>query len=790
MTPEILITLIILGFAILLFISEKLRSDLIALMVMLALVIGGILSPLQAVAGFSSPVVIVSWSMFILSAGLVRTGVATGISEFMLRFTRKGEGRLTAVIMLAGGFISGYTGMNNTGTLALMLPVAMEVSRRARLAASRVLLPMLMSVLIGGMSLLISNPINLLVSEIMAEAGLPPLQMFDFTPMALIFLFLAVSFTLLVGRKRLPARQTPRPLAMKPGVARQAALEANHIADYGLEERLATLIIPADNPLVGKTLAESRIGTALGLNILSLERKSGERLAPDTSLQLESDDRLLVLGRLDRLLELKDRPPYEVVDDPVTVTHILSAQVGLAEFKISPGSKFAGQSVVDLGFRQNYGVNVLAIQRADVIRRTNLQSLVLRPGDVLLVQGPVTRLEDLRQEPGFRHLSKDEARRYQLEDRLLYLHIPENSALAGKTLAQGRFGSAYGLTVLDIIRGGEEWLMPSPETTLIPGDLLVVQGRPLDIEVVRGLRALKIESHVKMDLDELEAGPFSFVEVVLSPYSRLAGRTLRSLHFREKFGLSVLSIWRGERAYRTDLGEMQLRYGDALLCYGPRDRFAFLAREADFIVLETGLQEPPRRKLAPLAILILAGVIGSVMLNLLPLSIAALLGVVLMVVSGCLTMDEAYLAIEWKAIFLIAGMLSLGTALQQTGAAAFLTGGLMAVLGGYGPLAVLAGLFLVTVIATQFIPDPVVAVLMAPLAINSALSMDVAPFAFVLAVAYAAACSFLTPVAHPANVLVVSPGGYRFSDFVKFGLPVVAAIFVTCLLLLPVLFPF
>ncbi|MFN2197646.1 MAG: SLC13 family permease [Anaerolineales bacterium] len=791
MTLEIILTLIILAAAVILFISEKLRPDLIALMVLLALTLTGLVTLEEAISGFSSPAVIVVWAMFVLSAGLARTGVTNMLGARVMQFAGRGEARLIAVLMLAAGLISGYTGMNNTGTTALMLPVVTEIARRTRRAASHLLLPMLYAILIGGMSLLISSPVNLLANEALQESGYPPLGMFAFTPAATVFFVAAILFIALIGRRWLPTRQTPKPLAAAAGVPTQAALQADHLTLYGLEERLAYFNLPEDSLLKGKSLAESRIGTALGLTILGVQREGRELLPPAADMILEGGDRLLVLGRLDRLKALIEHPPYRLVKDPVTITQILSAQVGLAEFTLNAETtSLNGKSLSEIGMRQNYGVNVLAIQQADTTRRTNLQNMKLMPGDTLLIQGPIVRLEDLRGMPGYRRLGKDDARAYQLEDRLLYLSLPEDSYLVGSTLAETRLGAAYGLAVLDVIRKRENWLMPKAEMVLEPGDVLIVEGRPQDIDVVRGLQNLTIETNVDIDLDELEAGPLSFVEVVLSPYSSLADKTIRELHFREKYGLSVLAIWRGSRAYRTDLGDFRLQYGDALLCYGPRDRFAILARDEAFIVLSPGLQPPPRQNRAAVALLILAGVIASVMFNWLPIAIAALIGMALMVLTGCLTMDEAYRAIEWKAVFLIAGMLPLGIAIQQSGTADYIAALMINSLGGMGPVVILGSVFLLTLLGTQFIPNPVMAVLMAPIAITTAANLGVQPYAFLMGVAYAATSSFLTPVAHPANVLVMSPGGYHFGDYLKNGLMIAVIIFVLALILLPLLFPF
>ena len=169
---------------------------------------------------------------------------------------------------------------------------------------------------------------------------------------------------------------------------------------------------------------------------------------------------------------------------------------------------------------------------------------------------------------------------------------------------------------------------------------------------------------------------------------------------------------------------------------------------------------------------------------------AAIIGATSMVLTGCLTMDDAYHYIEWKAVFLIAGMLPLGIALETTGAAAFLAQTMLDAIGGYGPLAVLAGLFALTALLAQFMPNPVVAVLIAPIAFNAAAAFGITPYAFVMAVALAASASFLTPIAHPANILVMGPGGYRFIDYVKAGLPVLLLLWVAAVIILPIFWPF
>jgi len=183
-------------------------------------------------------------------------------------------------------------------------------------------------------------------------------------------------------------------------------------------------------------------------------------------------------------------------------------------------------------------------------------------------------------------------------------------------------------------------------------------------------------------------------------------------------------------------------------------------------------------------------VVAAVLLNWLPIYVAAIAGASLMILTRCLTMEEAYRSIEWQAVFLIAAMLPLGVAMQRTGAAELLAHTVVEAAGPYGPTAVLAGIVLLTLIINQFIPSAVNAVVMTPIALATAAGLGISPYPFVMGIAYAAASSFMTPVSHPANVLVMSPGGYRFSDYMKNGLPITIIVFVVSVLLLPLVFPY
>jgi len=783
MTLELIILSIILLIAIFLFATGWIRMDLTALFVLVALALTGLVTPTQALSGFSNSAVIVVWAMFILSAGLSRTGVSSLIGAQLLKFAGKSEGRLIAILMSATALLSSI--MNNIGVAAMFLPITLEIARRTKRPPSRLLLPMAYGALHGGLILLIGTATNLIVQDVMVEAGLDPLGIFEFAPGGLIILVISIAYMVLIGRRFLPDRQPSRALSAADAVNGDMPQE-----QYALEERLATLILPEGNPLAGKILKESRIGRALELTVLGIQRKDGRRVRATTDTELEGGDRLLVLGRLDRIDELCERPLFEVRNKQPIAEKLLSSGVGLVELSIEPESAFSGSTIYEIDFRQCYGVNVLGIRQGETVRRTNLQNIVLQPGDHLLLLGPDEKLTALEDHPGYCRMALEDVSKYLLDERLLSLGIPEGSSLAGKTLAESRLGAAFGINVLRILSQGEDWHLAHPDFQLEEGDILVVEGRPMDIEVLRGLQGLEVDRQAHIDPQELSSGPVQMVEVMLSPYSSLAGKNLRESRFREKHHVSVLAIWRGERAFRSGLGELTLQHGDALLCYGTADNLRALARERDFVVLKMDLQEQPLLKKAPLAAVIMAGVVLTAILFDLPIAVSAIAGSALMVLSGMLTMEKAYESIDWRSIFLIAAMLPLGIAIQETGAAGMVSGLVVETMGGFGPTAVLASLMILVIAGIMIMPAPVMAVIMAPIALNAAFDLGISPYAFLLGVTYALASSFISPLAHPVNTMVMTPGSYRFSDYVKHGLPISVIVITVSVILLPWIYPY
>lgn len=778
-TPQITLTLAILLLAIILFISERIRVDLVALLVLSSLAVTGLVTPSEALSGFSNPAVVTVWAVFILSGSMSRTGVANVVGRQVLRLAGQSDVRLLVVIMLSSGLMSAF--MNNIGVAALFLPVVMDIARRTNRAPSKLLMPLAFGCLLGGLTTQIGTPANILASDALRDYGLRPFQFFDFTPVGLIVMLSGITFMALIGRHLLPVRDLTKEL--------RGASQADPGGMFDLRNQIFVVHLPADSGLAGKTLTDSRLGAVLNLNVIGIIRDGQTRLVPDPNAVLRADDRLLVVGSQDQLTEMNGRQQLVIEDKSLKIENLISTDVEIAEVGLSPFSSLIGQSIGQIGFRHRYKVNVLAVWKDGDPHRSNLHDVVLHPGNTLLVQAASDQLDALRDSPDFLVSSVESIEIYRLHERLLMIGVPQGSNLAGKTLAESHLGDAFGLTVLGIIREGATHLIPEPGEQLRAGDTLLAEGKHEDVLMLRYLQDLEVERDKTPDLGELESESIGMLEAVLSPHTTLAGKTLRAVHFREKYSLNVLAIWRNGKAYRTNLRDMALRFGDAILLYGRRDKLKVLGEETDFLLLAEEIQEEPRLKKAPLSALFMFGIVLSVLLGWLPISIAAIVGASLVILTGCLNMDEAYRYIEWRAVFLIAGMLPLGIAMETSGAARFLAEGVISIVGGFGPTAILVSLFVLTSLASQFMPNAVVTVLMAPIAINTALNLSLSPYALMMVVALAASTSFLSPVGHPANLLIMGPGGYRFSDYIKVGLPLTLVVLVVTMLALPVFWP-
>jgi len=786
MTPEIMTVLAILVAVIILLVTEWAPLEVLAMLVMGVLAVTNIVSPKEALAGFSNPAVVTIWAVFILSGGLTRTGIANILGRQLLKVAGRNESMLVVIIMVIAGVLSAF--MNNVAVAALMLPVVMDIARKTGQSPSILLMPLAYGSLLGGLTTMIGTPPNILVSEALRENGLEPFKLFDFSPVGLIVMACGVAFVTLVGTRLLPKRNLAK---------ETAGHRPDFRSQYKLQEHLFQIRVPGSSALVGKTLAGSRLGAALGLTVVGITRSAGiTLLAPPITEMIQADDLLIVEGKPDRIQEMNHWGQLLTETDAISPDELTAHGMQVARLGLKPGSAYENQTLADIGFRNRLGLNVLAIEREARQMDADLKVRPLRAGDVLVVYGPSEKLSQLADNAHFQPpqmLTVEDMDNYTtLGHDLRQLRVPDTSKLVGLTLSESRLGDAVDVQILCILRGDGTALVPASDDRFAAGDRLVVWGTAdmISILLMQGLEGMFIEADApQTDLSMLEDDQVGLVEVMLSPHSVLSGMTLRGMNFREKYGLTVLAIWRKGTAYREDLRDMALQFGDALLLYGPWDKLNLLGREPDFLVLTEAAQEPPREEKAKLALTIMAAVLIPVIMDWVPIYIAVVIGAAVMILTRCLTMEEAYRYIEWKAVFLIAGMLPLGTALDNTGAARILAEGVVGTLGPFGPYAVLFGLLVITFIGTSIIPTAALVVLMVPIALKTAASLGISPYALMMGIAMAASSSFTSPISHPANVLVMGPGGYRFIDYVKVGVPLTLVVLVVLMIVLPIFWP-
>ncbi|MGB6423431.1 MAG: SLC13 family permease [Anaerolineales bacterium] len=592
MTTEIALTLAIILMAIILFATEKLRVDLVALLVLLAVSITGLVSKKDVFLGFANPAVITIWAVYIVSGGLFKTGVAEAIGSIILRLSGANEARLIVVIMLVCGGMSAF--MNNVGAVAVLMPAVVGISKKTGIPVSKLLIPLAFSSLLGGKMTLIGTPANILAQGILLARGLPGFGFFELTPMGAIVLATGIIYMVVIGRHLLPVRET----AADPGVSMR------------LREYISDVLVTSDSPLIGSNLYESRLGADYGLNVLSIIREG-------------------------------------------------SPLVGLH------------------------------------------RDVVIKENDNLIIEG-------------------------------------------------------------------------SAESIIASGELL-----KLNIQVGR-----------EIDLADLDTEQSHIFEATLAPASTMVGRTLKEVGFRDRFGFTAIAIWRHGDVITEKLSDAELRFGDALLLQGPPGRVRTLQQGNEFLVLEPLEIEPVRKERAPLAAGIMLLVIALAIFSDLGIATTMVLGSVAMVLTGCLSMDEAYKSIDWRTVFLVGGMLSLGMAMENTGTAQFLADLLLGALGAYGPLALLAGIYLLSALITQPMSNAAAIVLMVPIALDTAFGLGANYLTFTMAVVIGAATSFLTPVGHKANVLVFGPGGYRFFDYTRVGFLLTVVLFIVSMIFLPIIWPF
>ena len=396
-------------------------------------------------------------------------------------------------------------------------------------------------------------------------------------------------------------------------------------------------------------------------------------------------------------------------------------------------------------------------------------------------------------------------RQYQIDAKLHYIQVPGDHVIVGKTLNALRWPSQYHVTVLEVQKKAEtrsfpfasgtkvSQLMATPAYVLEAGDTLLVYAD--DASLQKLLTEAELETTSRDQVDGLQMKEENIAEVILTPQSSLINRSLKDIHFRDKYGLTVLAIKHQYQNPKRSSVHDALRYGDAMLVYGKWKNIDLLATEkSDLVVIgrkTTAPEEPIKPIRAVIAGAILLLMMATLVFEWIPAVITVLIAGLMMVLTGSFrSADQAYRAVSWQIVILIACMLPMATALENTGGVAFIADTITGALGGAGPIAVMAGLYITVSIFGAFISNTATAVLFLPVAILSAQEIGVSPLPFVMAVTYASSMSFATPVSTPPNAMVMAAGKYSFLDFMKVGIPLQIVIGVAVVLVLPFFFPF
>jgi di/tricarboxylate transporter len=357
---------------------------------------------------------------------------------------------------------------------------------------------------------------------------------------------------------------------------------------------------------------------------------------------------------------------------------------------------------------------------------------------------------------------------YQLGERLWEARLLPGSPLCNVALRQTDFGEKWGVSVAALRRKKDPYTLPDLERVLQAGDSLLLVGRK---DKVCPLEQAGLEIQALHPSTHLSTQGINLAEAVLAPHSHVEGQTLREIGFRKRFGASVLALRRLNRSFRTDVGQFALAFGDTFLVVGSEEQIRSVGRSGDFIVIEPNpADQPLQRKPALAASLIILGAIAASIAGA-PVYLCMLAGAILTVLLGIIKMEEAYQAIEWQAILLITGMYAVSLAMVQTGAAGLLGKSMLDLVTPLGSLGLAAGAYLLSTLLTQFMGGQVTALITGPVTIAAAIGLGASPQAVAVATAIGCSASFLTPMAHPVNILMIGPGNYKFSDFFKVGWP-------------------
>ena len=379
---------------------------------------------------------------------------------------------------------------------------------------------------------------------------------------------------------------------------------------------------------------------------------------------------------------------------------------------------------------------------------------------------------------------------YDLGKYITELRVMPDSSLIGTSVGEAKLSEEFDVYVLELMRGEEKVWSPRSQT-LEEGDVLIARGDWSKLDELKNQTGLEINPEFQLKARTLEEGTQQVLtEVMIAPRSRLIGSSLALLDRRWQHSATVLAVHRRGEVLRKQLKEVRLNVGDVLLMLTPETDMPALRQDNNVIVLSQRDADKPMGWRAPFALITMAFVIGISAIGWAPIAITALVGAVAMTLAGCLQADGVYDAIDWRIIILLGGLLPLGVAMTQSGAAEFIVANTIGLVSDFGPLVVLAVLYLMALLLTEFMSNAAAAVLLTPIGMSTANALGVDATPFLIAVTFAASTSFATPVGYQTNTMVYNAGGYKFTDFIKIGLPLNLIFWILGVIFIPVFWPF
>jgi di/tricarboxylate transporter len=473
---------------------------------------------------------------------------------------------------------------------------------------------------------------------------------------------------------------------------------------------------------------------------------------------------------------------------PVIMT--IASRVGVSPSKLLMPLSFAGMfggTATLIGTSTNILVSSIAEERGlnpiGMFDLTPMGLIFIASGFLFLFTVGIRMIPERREEG-------DLTKEYEMQKYLTDIRINPNSTMVGSELDEEDLTRHLDLDVIRVFKDTGDSSAQRNKITVEAGDIFRIRGNAADIHELIGREDVSVMPSRDWADRDLQHGQDAIVEAVIAPESSLENSKLGEFPFYESLGAVPLAIRQRGEVKHENLSDVELNGGDSLLLSMSSDRVKDLEEEQAFVLISSVETALYRREKTPLVLAIMTGVVATAAVGLVPIVISAVIGVILMIMSGCLRTDEAYEAVNWKVVMLLAGVLPLGTAMDKTGAAELMASGMVDSLAGFGPTVLLSGFFLLTLLITAVMSNNASAALLAPIAIEAAINIGVNPQAFLYAVTFAASLSLITPFGYQTNTMIYGPGRYSVGDFMKIGIPLNLLFWILATIFIPMIWPF